>query len=400
MSEQAPKINPNELSDLVTVDSNGGAHRPDGKFLSNQNLELIAEHQDKIRSGIDELNKVNPADLNDIVAVDNKGKAHRPDGKFLSNQNLELIAEHQDQIRDGLQEFQAQKVDTTKATVAPQDPVNKNSNRDVVKFKEQILENNPEALSKLDVIIDEDAQNKNLSVGQVGAMKQGVLDREDDPLVKADELIDAKGTLGEIEVMPDKQNIFKRMRTKAKELYAKAGFAYASMQQKAMDFLSDKEHEGKYSTRNRVVAGVAGVAAVGLAAVLVQNIGEDGGMSEAARDILEGADGANETGVNGAGSSVEATSLPTTSEYGDVSTNGLTEQFGAGDLPEVNGNKIGALESKGGNIWTDVKDMLSENGNTPTDAQIHEETERILQLNDLSWEDAENLPVGFEFKIS
>jgi len=56
MSEKAPTTNNQEIADIVTLDTNGKGHRPDGKFLSQQNMDLIAEHQDKIRDGINNRN--------------------------------------------------------------------------------------------------------------------------------------------------------------------------------------------------------------------------------------------------------------------------------------------------------------------------------------------------------
>lgn len=52
----------------------------------------------------------------DLVWVDTQGRAHRDDGKFLSNYELDQIAAHQDQIRYGLQDRKP--VDNVLARVA------------------------------------------------------------------------------------------------------------------------------------------------------------------------------------------------------------------------------------------------------------------------------------------
>ncbi|MFO0971036.1 MAG: hypothetical protein U0520_01645 [Candidatus Saccharimonadales bacterium] len=54
MSEKAPQSSNQEIADIVTVDKSGKGHRPDGKFLSQQNMDVIAAHQDKIRDSLAE----------------------------------------------------------------------------------------------------------------------------------------------------------------------------------------------------------------------------------------------------------------------------------------------------------------------------------------------------------
>lgn len=58
------------ISDLVTIDVNGRAHRQDGKFMSNQNLSLIEEHQGLIREQADAYQMVKEADNNFASVVD------------------------------------------------------------------------------------------------------------------------------------------------------------------------------------------------------------------------------------------------------------------------------------------------------------------------------------------
>src|SRR5687768_9445583 len=87
MSEKAPSMNNQEINDLVTVDDNGKGHRPDGKFLSNKHMEMIAEHQDQIRDGISERNGEASAPIAKAempsVSVSNSGEL-RPieDGEY------------------------------------------------------------------------------------------------------------------------------------------------------------------------------------------------------------------------------------------------------------------------------------------------------------------------------
>ncbi|CAN5668315.1 hypothetical protein BH23PAT1_BH23PAT1_2070 [soil metagenome] len=68
--------------------------------------------------------------------------------------------------------------------------------------------------------------------------------------------------------------------------------------------------------------------------------------------------------------------------------------------PETLPEHIGVLEAKGNTVWEDAHDHLIHLGNSsPSEAQILEETRRILELNEIPWEDTKKLPVGFKFQV-
>lgn len=45
---------PNDINDIVTIDSYNRGHRPDGKFLSDYELDQVADNQALIRSGLEQ----------------------------------------------------------------------------------------------------------------------------------------------------------------------------------------------------------------------------------------------------------------------------------------------------------------------------------------------------------
>lgn len=72
------------------------------------------------------------------------------------------------------------------------------------------------------------------------------------------------------------------------------------------------------------------------------------------------------------------------------------------NTPEVvsDGNVVGVLEKNGGTIWGDAKSHLMNTGIfEPSNEQIQAEAQRILDLNNLTWDDATKLPVGYKFQI-
>jgi hypothetical protein len=59
-----------------------------------------------------------------------------------------------------------------------------------------------------------------------------------------------------------------------------------------------------------------------------------------------------------------------------------------------------SLNFYGDTIWYHVEDSLrAELGYQPSVSQIHHATQRILEINGLSWADARHLPLGYDFKI-
>jgi hypothetical protein len=66
----------------------------------------------------------------------------------------------------------------------------------------------------------------------------------------------------------------------------------------------------------------------------------------------------------------------------------------------VSGFEANSLNYYGDTIWYHVEDSLrAELGYQPSVSQIHQATQRVLEINGLSWTDARHLPLGYDFKI-
>lgn len=72
-----------DLSDIVKFSKNGRAQREDGKFISNYQLEQIADHADLIREGLGKHERAIG-----LIALDSRGLAHRPNGQIMSKQEV------------------------------------------------------------------------------------------------------------------------------------------------------------------------------------------------------------------------------------------------------------------------------------------------------------------------
>ncbi|HLG90944.1 MAG TPA: hypothetical protein VI336_02170, partial [Candidatus Saccharimonadales bacterium] len=79
----------------------------------------------------------------------------------------------------------------------------------------------------------------------------------------------------------------------------------------------------------------------------------------------------------------------------------IQQQIESISAPEIlGGYDTQSLNSYGDTIWDHVdKTLRSELGYQPTNSQIRETTQKVLDLNGLSWADARHLRVGYDFKI-
>ncbi len=78
---------------------------------------------------------------------------------------------------------------------------------------------------------------------------------------------------------------------------------------------------------------------------------------------------------------------------------------GRGDNPAGAGDTVKhvteTLNHKGDTVWSHAQHELTSHGNLhPSELQIHAETQRILDLNNMSWDDARHLSVGTKLKVS
>lgn len=96
-----------------------------------------------------------------------------------------------------------------------------------------------------------------------------------------------------------------------------------------------------------------------------------------------------------------STALPSDEAGGRVTTEpeikGAVNQATISQEQAVN---ISEQLSPGDTIWAHAEQQLIREGNPdPTNAQILENTQRILDENGISWEEARRLPIGFQFKV-
>lgn len=144
---------------------------------------------------------------------------------------------------------------------------------------------------------------------------------------------------------------------KAQDISLRIGTELVTGVQKAGEYLSD-EQEGKRRRRNAGI--VLGAAAVGYAFMQLKGI------------HLSGGTGAKETVLPPPQPKAEAVQHATES-----------------------------LSRKGDTIWKHAEERLRHGGVLhPTNAQIHQETQALLELNNLSWEEAKHLKVGTKIKVS
>jgi hypothetical protein len=155
----------------------------------------------------------------------------------------------------------------------------------------------------------------------------------------------------------------------------------------------ENPEDQKNGKRKWLAAAAVGIVAVGIGAGLLMRDGGDDGGERGDTAIEQQDDVDNETGNGSPDAEGESddSDTDTSSEDGDST---------AGHETAPGGENIGVLEANGSTIWEDAKANLIKHGTaSPTDAQVMAETQRILDLNDLTWEDAKKLPVGYEFRV-
>ena len=82
--------------------------------------------------------------------------------------------------------------------------------------------------------------------------------------------------------------------------------------------------------------------------------------------------------------------------------NELAASQARGPGPEAGayGPGLESLNDYGDTIWDHVEKNLREQlGYQPSEEQVRQATQRVLELNGLSWHDARHLPVGYDFKL-
>ncbi|MDZ7785809.1 MAG: hypothetical protein U5L95_01680 [Candidatus Saccharibacteria bacterium] len=250
------------------------------------------------------------------------------ENKKLVNEAISAPEKNGSKVIDSIKEEQ-----NTPKVVKP------NSVVEVDEFKNAVIEQDPSALEGLGTVIDEDAKESYKSVGQVGKQKQEILDHDEAALAGVDTLIDKKaeaGALPEVKEQEKRPKLWERMRNKAKQVYAKAGAKFTELTTWATEYFGDDER-GK---RRTVATAVLGVAAVGLFSYAISKIGEDGGMTDTAKDIINGggtgSGGSGESASVGEAAAAATGSLAATAAegVGEADTSSILEQFNV-TVPEL-----------------------------------------------------------------
>jgi hypothetical protein len=141
--------------------------------------------------------------------------------------------------------------------------------------------------------------------------------------------------------------------------------------------------------RNRTIAVIGGLAVAAAAGILIAKYGFGGGSSSRVHEATHHIANKNHRGGHGAGTS--------TQHLGSKPNN-------SGTTPNIGSNEgaLGAeqhLSTSGDTIWYHAKDELIKSGNLhPSNYQVLENTQRILNINHITWEEARHLPVGYAFK--
>jgi len=85
----------------------------------------------------------------------------------------------------------------------------------------------------------------------------------------------------------------------------------------------------------------------------------------------------------------------------DTTPNIISSSSGGGQVREqVQTLTTARLDRANSTIWDQVQSVLTrESGRQPSHEDVLQATRKVLTLNNLSWEDARHLPVGYKFKI-
>ncbi|MEO8862922.1 MAG: hypothetical protein ABI354_01210 [Candidatus Saccharimonadales bacterium] len=213
---------------------------------------------------------------------------------------------------------------------------------------------------------------------------------------------------GEIPTQP-KKGLRARMQgaiSRAKQLFYK----------KSSDGELVVDDQGKNVVSRRKVVATLGVAAVGVAGVFVAfglSGSHDSTNSRVNTEITVPAPNRPTTTsrvttttrstVGNKSSSAVSTSTPNSISDNTPSATPPSTLAGSGEPVPVSatGSVLNTPESlsSGDTIWDHVEKRLSAQGSQPTQAQIMAETQKILDLNNLTLEQANSLPTGFTFTV-
>jgi hypothetical protein len=362
--------------------------------LSAQLTELMAEvkpateSKKSARERLDDLKKASEAldtseepkversneQVADLVGLDGKDRGHRPDGKFMSKYEIEQVAANEKLIRKGLPALMEDIVKVSDDGRGRRPDGKFLSNDEVAQISEnqdQIREGAaeinpaPEAAAETEEPlvrpegVDEDAWNMLSEDEQKAAVtlmaEQAKADAKeaDDDTITEEEIAaaeanpataTAKGTRGRIKRMQERAN--NRLMTMYNRITGKT---------------SDPETVNK---RRKLAAVVLGASAVAGAFLAYKGLSSGGGS---------GSGSATHHVVAGAGP-------------------------GVGEVAAVAAGHVTAAVMKHGNtVWGIAREHL---GGHPTNGQIFHETQRLLDLNHLSWEQARHMADGTEVKLA
>ncbi|MFO0781990.1 MAG: hypothetical protein U0524_03865 [Candidatus Saccharimonadales bacterium] len=200
-----------------------------------------------------------------------------------------------------------------------------------------------------------------------------------------------------------------------KNLWYKAGAEFSAFKANPREYFTDDE-KGKERTIVGLAAGA--VALAGTAYVIYKSGSHDhvsesmpkgnghGHAHQAGNELFNsGVDGSNghEAAQNAAQHGAEQ--AQNAAQHGHEAAQ-QAAQHGAehAQAMVINGQEIEMPKSfmlaDGDTIWGHAADILSQNGNQPTDAQVQELTQHLLDINNISWDDARHLSSGTKILTS
>jgi len=168
---------------------------------------------------------------------------------------------------------------------------------------------------------------------------------------------------------------FKRAKNKLGKLYAAAGVGFGAVLLDTKSYFTDPEHGKERQKRAKIIGAAAGaLALVGTAYLLIKGL--DGGGSKDAHSV-----------VPKKNPSIGGEIVP----KGNANVTASTE---------VVNHAHEQLNHAGDTIWNHASnDLISKGVTNPSPAQIQAETQRILDLNHINWDQARQLPIDYDFLV-
>lgn len=407
---QAPA--PQPIDDLVNIDAQGRAHRPDGHsrensgFMTNHEVGLIEANQDLIRDGLDGHDtykekfiadrKAELEPIADLVDVNVNGLATRDGGKLISADNVEQIKKRQNDIRKAYKghdsyadKFAADEqkehdrmmamaeiADIVRVTedgkaLRPEGHSRKNSGYmttkevDVIKANQQDIR---DSLGGHDTVAEFTAAAALPLAEQSAATRAAVLKN----MLKASANVNPQTG----QTSRDRKSIREMMgaaKSKLKEMYTTGVGAVVNATNRGTEALTPEQTKTRRRMVNGAVIGAIGVAS----AVVAFKVGGFDSFTNGSNQFPQ-AGGEIDPASSGKGAIIEA---------GTVA--GVPEESLRIVEPAAEVVQRTDIMNAGENPWANATDQLHDGA---TNAQIDRLTDRTMELN--NWTNDKQIPVG------